>query len=184
MFNRAGVNFEGQARIQAGPDGFRLVELRGSGSPPESTELWRLHLWTEPPAESPGRFGAELEIEAPTGEVLHGILEHGEVDLISDAAGRAEAWRLDLGFSTGGPESQTGTILLNGTIRSQGSFQVTADIDLGAMQEPWTPPNGAPLDERDQAAGASHTGRQPLSQVEAERKTEAQSIRRSVRRQG
>src|SRR5438270_565383 len=116
MLSQVGINFEGGARIEQGPDGFRLTELSGAGSPPESTEPWRLHVWTEPPSESPGRFGSEIEILGPTGERVRGQLDRGDVEMISDAAGQAEGWRIDFVFSAGRPETPAGAVALRGTV--------------------------------------------------------------------
>jgi hypothetical protein len=181
MRSQFGINFEGRARIEPGADGHRLTDLSGAGSPPESTEPWRLRVWTEAPSQSPGQFGSELEIIGPTGERLSGQLEHGEVELISDAAGQAEAWRIALVFSAGPPSNPAGSVTLRGTVLSQGTFQASADIGVDTGSQGWRPPNAAPLDEGNQAAGASHAGPQPLSQKDSERSAEASLYQPSSR---
>jgi hypothetical protein len=156
-----GVNFEGLARIEPNSDGLRLVELSGTGMPPESTDQWALRLRTLPPETSSARYGAMLEIESPEGGRLEGALQHGNVDLLTNDAGVAEAWALDLAFDVhgiaGAMDGATGGATLRGTVRRQGAFRATVDLHVDARDHPWLPPNAAPLDARDQAAGASHT---------------------------
>lgn len=175
------VNFEGPVNAEAASGERRTVQIDGSGEPPESSEIWRIHARIVWPASEEGRpEQADLEIEGPMGGRLRGALREGAITTITDAGGESQASRLNLGFdvdeSSGGFAGSRGTVQLTGTLEWQG-FRLSAGLDLDAPQGAWRPPNASILGARDLAAGASPIGSQALSQETAERDSE-DSVRR------
>jgi hypothetical protein len=169
------LNLEGEAVNQDG-----RLRLQLAGSPPRSTEPWRLAVncgGQDPSAD------ASAELRGPMDGVLNGGFASGNFVPITDADGRVEAGRIDMSFrvneSAGGFAGSTGTIRLYGTIEARRAL-LSADLDLDAPVTAWRPPAPVLLSDLDAAAGADRSGQPPGTQMAAERGAESTAVRHTA----
>jgi hypothetical protein len=171
MRYRLSLNLEGQAVTENG-----RVNVDIAGSPPRSTEPWRLKA-------SFGREKASVDASAtlsgPMGGELRGAYVSGEFSPVTDADGGIEAGRVDARFrvneSSGRFADSTGTMRLYGTMEAE-RVLLSVDLDLDAPETAWRPPDAVLLSNADAAGGASSSGLPSGTPLAAERDAERSII--------
>ena len=201
MDYRFSINFEGQLRpsdqdVSPRPSPLRgkrdgnvaasTCKLRATGSPPLSTDLWRLEALFERSSSGEPTQDSWLLLTGPMGGTVRCALQSGRPATFTDERGEVDAATIDLRFavreSSGRLQGATGTVRVYGTVES-GAAELTADLDLQAPESAWQPPSASTLTSAEAASGASPQGSQPLSQRQAEDAAE-ESVIRGVRHAG
>lgn len=182
MDYRFSINFEGQVYLATNGAANSVCRLEATGSPPLSTDLWRLQAQFGPGASGGAADNGSMVLTGPTGGSLLSELQSGAPTVFTDESGDLRASTIDLVFAVregeGRFEGATGTVRLYGSLES-GSASVTADLALQAPAGVWEPPAASTLSPAEAASGASPQGPEPLSQQREERAAERSIIRGS-----
>ena len=160
------MNFEGSVRIESETAECRILELTGSGGPPESTDPWQMAAkFTWPQADDAMQPVVQLRVGSPLAGALTGTFRSGHIDSLTDQEGAGQACMLEMDFeisgSAGSLDGARGAMRLAGTVMPYGFF-LTADLDLDAPAGAWVPLNSDLFSASEAASGGSHVGSQPL----------------------
>lgn len=182
------LNLEGAVSGRLSSD-WHVLNLTGSGEPPDSTDQWQITGQISWPQSQDAGISGRLKLLAPMGATLHGAFADGQLSALTDESGAALTWRPDLEFivdeATGWLAGVRGTIGLSGTLTFE-DFRLTANFELAAPDDARMPPTSGLLSEDEQNSGGSYSGRdvsERTGRVRAARSgLESRGIARSGRR--